>query len=147
MDLRTQVHRNILDRVPAWLWEVRREKEPPKKWYFKHFQKQVGWGTWLEYSKVQQMPPKRWRNLPVHKSEMWSWQILVKKIKKSNSVWLPKVRRGPCLGYPHNGLFPWLFPFPYMKRILHLVPVKIIILYNSWKIDIITLLRPLTANL
>ena len=29
--------------------------------------------------------------LPVHKSEMWSWQILVTKIKKSNSAqWLQK---------------------------------------------------------
>ena len=24
----------LLDRVPAWLWEVRRVNEPPKKWYF-----------------------------------------------------------------------------------------------------------------
>ena len=23
-----------LDRVPAWLWEVRRVNKPPKKWYF-----------------------------------------------------------------------------------------------------------------
>ena len=37
----------------------------------------------------------------------------------------------------------------YMKRILHMVPVKIIILkssYNWFKIDIHQQLRPLTAN-
>ena len=40
--------------------------------------------------------------LPVHKSEMWSWQILVTKIKKSNSTqWLQ--RGGQTGGWESKG--------------------------------------------
>ena len=109
-----------IDRVPAWLWEVRRGNKPPKKWYF-NFQ-----GQFLSQKKFY---IKKLNGIGF--SHVWvSNSAILKQFEKFHKVtaalWLPSSSFATCpsnLAKSAGSLFHTDFSkFPSIFANLHFFP-------------------------
>ena len=93
-----------LDRVPAWLWEVRREKEPPKKWYFNFG------GLFLSQKKFYSKKLNGIGESHPVPSNSAIWKHFLKFHLASAPLWLPPPSLATCPPNLAKSLFSTVFP-------------------------------------